>query len=96
LILKCGQSGIREQTTEAQFVGTHAADGPNGMAYILDNLNGNVYTISEDNHTDNGTAILCQLITPKYDFDTFNRKFMSRFTVIGDWPSTVASEALCL
>ena len=75
-------------TNESQFIGTHASDGPNGMAYILDSLNGNVYTISEDNHTDNGTSILCQIITPKYDFDNFNRKFMSRFVVIGDWPDT--------
>jgi hypothetical protein len=70
------------------FVGSHAADGPNGMAYILDRANGTVYTISEDNHTDNGTAFLCQIITPKYDFDMFNRKFMSRFSLIGDVPTT--------
>ena len=68
------------------FKGSHAADGPNGMAYLLDDSNGKVYTISEDNHTDAGTGFLCQIVTPKYDFDTFNRKFMSRFSLIGDIP----------
>jgi len=75
-------------TGTSQFIGTHATDGPNGMAYILDALNGNVYTISEDNQSDNGTNFLRQIVTPKYDFDTFNRKFMSRFSLIGDWPTT--------
>lgn len=75
-------------TGASQFIGTHAADGPNGMAYILDALNGNIYTISEDNYSDNGTVFLVQIVTPKYDFDTFNRKTMSRFTLIGDWPTT--------
>jgi Phage stabilisation protein len=72
----------------SSFIGSHAADGPNGMAYILDALTGNVYTVSEDNHTDNGTGFLCEIITPKYDFSTMNRKFMSRFCLVGDWPVT--------
>jgi len=70
------------------FIGSHAADGPNGMAYILGRTTGIVYTISEDHFTDGGTAFLCQIITPKYDFDMFNRKFMSRFNLIGDVPTT--------
>lgn len=76
-------SGVTGNTA---FIGSHATDGPGGQAYILDNSNGKVYTISEDNHTDAGTGFLCQIITPKYDFDTFNRKFCSRFSLIGDIP----------
>jgi len=75
----------------SSFIGTHASDGPNGTAYILDKTSGNVYTISEDNHTDNGTGFLCEIVTPKYDFDTMNRKFMSRFCLVGDWPTTTGT-----
>ncbi len=70
------------------FVGSHASDGPGGQAYILGASNGIIYTISEDNHTDSGTAILCQIVTPKFDFDTINQKFMCRLAVIGDVPNT--------
>jgi len=73
-------------TGNTHFIGSHSSDGPSGMAYILDFSTGAIYTISEDNFTDAGTAFLCQIVTPKYDFDTFNMKFMSRFTLIGDIP----------
>jgi hypothetical protein len=70
------------------FVGKWGTDGPNGMAYIQHATDGDIYTISEDYHTDHGDTFMCQIITPKYDFDTFNAKFMSRFTLIGDVPTT--------
>jgi hypothetical protein len=73
-------------TNSTNFIGSHSSDGPNGMAYVLDYQTGVVYSISEDSHTDNGATILCQIITPKYDFDTFNRKFMARLSIIGDVP----------
>lgn len=75
-------------TGNTAFIGGHAADGPNGTAYVLDNTSGAIYTISEDNHTDAGTAFLCQVITPKFDFDSINQKFMSRLALIGDIPDT--------
>jgi hypothetical protein len=78
-------SGITNNTA---FIGSHAADGPNGMAYILNISSGVVYTISEDHHTDAGTGFLRQIITPKYDYDGINRKFMSRLALIGDIPTT--------
>ena len=70
------------------FIGRHATDGPGGTPYCLDFLTGHVYIISEDVFTDNGTAFLCQVITPKFDFDSLNRKTMSRFALVGDIPTT--------
>lgn len=78
-------------TNSIPFIGSHAADGPNGTAYILNVSTGVVYTISEDYHTDAGTAYLCRIITPKYDYDGINRKFMSRLSLIGDIPTTSGS-----
>jgi len=75
-------------TNANSFVGSHASDGPNGQAYILDISTGVVYTISEDNHTDAGTAFRCRIITPKFDYDGINRKTMSRLSLIGDIPTT--------
>lgn len=73
------------------FVGTHATDGPNGMAYLLGETNGKVYTISESYFDDAGTPFLCEIVTPKYDFDTFNQKTMSRLSVLGDIPDSFGS-----
>lgn len=70
------------------FLGNCAADGPNGTAHILDASGGKVYTISEGVYTDDGVAFLCQIVTNKYDFDTFNRKTMSRLSLIGDVPDS--------
>lgn len=70
------------------FLGTYATDGPNGMAYILGEANGKVYQISEAYFDDAGTAFLCQIVTPKYDMETFNRKFCSRLAIIGDIPDS--------
>jgi hypothetical protein len=70
------------------FIGRHATDGPNGTPYCQDKSTGAIYIISEDVFTDNGTGFLCQVVTPKFDFDSLNRKTMSRFALVGDWPTT--------
>jgi len=79
----------------AAFVGRHGTDGPNGTAYIQHDSDGDIYTLSEDNHTDDGTGFLCQIVTPKYDFETFNAKTMSRFTLIGDIPDSFGAGNTC-
>jgi len=75
-------------TDTAAFVGSHATDGPNGAAYVLNRTGGTVYTCSEAYFSDNGTNFLQQITTPKYDFGKFNRKFMSRLSMIGDVPDS--------
>lgn len=73
-------------TANLAYDGRHATDGPAGSAYVQHVSDGDIYTLSEDNHTDDGIAFRCRIVTPKLDFDTFNRKFMSRFSLIGDIP----------
>jgi len=75
-------------TSNLAFDGIFGTDGPNGMAYIQGVTSGIIHTISEDHHTDAGVAFRCEITTPKQDFDTFNRKTMSRFTLIGDIPDS--------
>src|SRR3990167_5186 len=68
------------------FIGTFATDGPAGKPHILNRLGGTVYTMSENVFTDAGTGFRCEIVTEKQDFDTVNRKFMSRLAIIGDVP----------
>ena len=70
------------------FIATFADDGPNGQAYCLDNNGQYVYQFTEDSYTDAGTQFRCEIVTPKQDFDTINRKFMSRFSLLGNVPTT--------
>jgi hypothetical protein len=70
------------------FLGNNATDGPNGSAYVLDKANGNVYTMNETLFTDAGTAFTCMIVSSKFDFDTINRKFMARLSIIGDVPDS--------
>lgn len=74
------------QTGTGAFTGIYASDGPNGSAYILDGANGNVYIMDEDKFTDAGTPITCSVTSAKLDFDTINRKWMYRLSIIGDVP----------
>ena len=78
-------------TSNDNFLGTHSADGSNGMAYILGEASGKVYQISESYFTDDGAAFLCQIVTPKYDYDTMNRKFCARLSLVGDIPDSTGA-----
>lgn len=55
-----------------------------GAAYVLHNLNGCVYKIDPSKYTDDGTSILVDVTTNKYDMDTYKRKFMHNIRPIGD------------
>jgi len=74
------------QSGSTIFTGSKGTDGPNGSAYVLDKSNGNVYLMNETLFTDAGTAFTCSIISAKLDFDSMNRKFMNRFTLVGDVP----------
>lgn len=54
----------------------------------LGKTDGYVYTMYDHVYTDNGLAYTCALVTEKLDFDTINRKTMSRFCLIGDIANT--------
>ena len=80
------------QSGSSIFLGNDGTDGPNGMAYILDASNGKVYKMDETYFTDNGAAFTCIIVTAKLDFDSINRKFMSRFALVGDIPDSTGAE----
>lgn len=79
-------------TSATGFVGTFAADGPAGKPYILHSGGTNIYTMSENVFTDAGTAFRCEIVTEKQDFDTINRKFMHRLSIIGDVPDSTGAD----
>jgi hypothetical protein len=79
-------------TGTGAFLCSHATDGPNGSAYMLDKSNGKIYTMDETIFTDAGTAINCVFTSAKLDFDTINRKFMYRLSIIGDVPDSTGAD----
>lgn len=66
----------------------YMADNGTGAAYLLHNSNGCLYKLDPNIYTDDGTAILCELVTNRYDMDTYNRKFMSSCKIVGDRSAT--------
>lgn len=62
----------------------YMADNSTGMVYLLHKSNGNVYTLDPSVYTDNGNDILCELVTNRYDMDTYHRKFMCSAKIVGD------------
>ena len=62
----------------------YMADMSTGVAYVLHNSNGCIYSLDPDTYQDDGTSILTELVTNRYDMDTYRRKFMTSMRPVGD------------
>lgn len=74
------------------FLGEFATDAPSGSAYVLSATDGNVYLMNENIFLDGSLPITCTIISAKLDFDTINRKFMYRLSIIGDVPDDTLTD----
>ena len=70
--------------THTVFGCDYMADNSTGAAYLLHNSNGTLYQLDPNTYQDGSTDILCEIVTNRYDMDTYNRKFMSSCKVVGD------------
>ena len=62
----------------------YMADADLGYAYVLDSTLGLIYKLDTNNGQDNGSDIVVDIITNRYDMDTYKRKFMSNVRIVGD------------
>lgn len=63
----------------------HHADLGTGVGYLQDISDGNVYKLDPEYYIDDDDGnILVDFTTVKYDMDTYNYKFMSYATLVGD------------
>ena len=72
----------------------YMADNSTGAAYVLHSSNGCLYKVDVDSYQDDGTAILVELVTNRYDMDTYYRKFMSSIKIVGDLYETTNNLSL--
>jgi len=77
---------------EFPFIGQFASDGLDGSAYILDKVGTNIYKMNASYFKDNLTTFRCEVTTNKVDYDTINRKFLSRVSILGDIPDGLGTE----
>lgn len=73
------------------FSAARSAPNDNGSLVWLGKTDGRLYTMSMSVYTDNGIPYPCTLTSTKFDFDTINRKTMSRMCLIGDVPSSTTA-----
>lgn len=66
------------------FAYNYLCDNHTGSSYLLHLSDGTLSKLDTTAYTDNGTAILVDLTTNKYDMDTIRRKFMSNFRIVAD------------
>jgi len=59
-------------------------DTQSGKGHLLHKSNGTIYIIDPTVYTDAGTTILCEIVTNKFDFNTYKRKFYSGLRIVGD------------
>ena len=62
----------------------HMADNSSGSAYLLGSSDGILYKLNPNTNNDNGNQINLELVTNKYDMDTYYRKFLSSVKIVGD------------
>lgn len=70
--------------SHVKFNGSHMTDLNTGKAYVLSATNGSVYSIDPSATLDDTTPIIVDITTNKYDMDSYKRKFMSNFRIVGD------------
>jgi len=66
------------------FMCSYMCDAHTGAAYLLHDTTGSIYRLDTTKYADDGNAILVDLITSKYDMDTYKRKFMANIRIVGD------------
>ena len=66
------------------FACGYGADNHAGYCSVLSLSNGNIYKMDPTKYTDDGTMILVDISTNKYDMDTYKRKFMCNIRPVGD------------
>lgn len=76
-------------TNNINWVGTWAADGPNGKPYVLLADGTAVAAMSNEYYLDVTLPIACYITTPKYDFGSINQKTMARLSLIGEAPAGI-------
>jgi len=70
--------------SHTSFMCSYMCDAHTGAAYLLHNTNGTIYRLDPTVYADAGTNILVEIITNKYDMDTYKRKFLSNIRPVGD------------
>lgn len=70
--------------SHTRFAYDYLIDKGDGRAYLLHNSTGDVVYMDTSAYTDNGTSILVDVTTNRFDFDTYKRKFASSIKVVGD------------
>jgi len=79
-------------TPENPFFVPFATDSKQGYPYLLHGLTGAVLRMLEEQYVDEPDVsttldIICTATTVKLDFETINRKFMYRLSLVGDSPN---------
>ena len=69
----------------------YMADNSTGAAHLLHSSNGTLYKLDVNCYTDGTDQINVELITNRYDMDTYHRKFMHSCKIVGDRYSTANS-----
>lgn len=70
------------------FLYNHVADKGDGAPYLLSSVTGDIYRLDPNAYQDETDQITVEIVTNKYDMDTYNRKFGSVARLVGDSYST--------
>ena len=70
--------------THDDFIGYYMVDNQSGSCFILHKSNGSLYKLDTTAYDDAGTPIITEIITNRYDMNSYKRKFMTNIRVVGD------------
>lgn len=55
-----------------------------GYGIVLHTTNGKIYKVNVSSYIDDTLPIICEIVTNKYDMDSYHRKFMHSLKLVGD------------
>lgn len=70
--------------THDDFIGYYMVDNQSGSCFILHKDNGSLYKLDTTAYNDAGTSIITEIITNRYDMNSYKRKFMTNLRIVGD------------
>ena len=87
-------SNVEGENIEFQY--NFGADNHTGKMYLQHKSSGQIVYLSPQAYQDIATSIYVEITTNKYDMDTYRRKFMSGFRLVGDRYNTASLNKITL
>ena len=81
---------------QVEFQYNYATDNHSGKMHVIHKSLGKICSIDPQSYIDAGDDVYVEITTNRYDMDTYRRKFIHNFVIVGDRYSTESNNSIDL